>query len=360
MDSVPVVGAGYRTVRAVTAHICGDHEEAAAQWQEAGMNIAGDALGLVTGGAGKAAAMGGKFAVAGAKAAGKAVVKAGGKAALKQIAKGGMKGITKQALKKAAKTGARAALREGRKRLSRKGMKTFAKKYIKKKIKQKAKKKVKEAGKEILEGIQRQISESGEGDDEAGEDSDVEGEVNIDSMRFFSGVWRGYYSQYGTNYDVQCVLVFDWDRKIAGKGSDTVSNYTVSGQVNPDGQFEFRKVYSGPTAYHTVTYEGTVEMCDQPVLQGEWCIETTGQRDRFALVLSEVGLDSGVVCMSCVEASAALAMTHDQKRREIVEGLLEVLEGADRDQLTACSDEDLVSLALTLAVEEEEEEESDE
>ena len=49
VDAVPVVGTAYRAGSAITAHISGDHEQAQKQWGEAGMNLAGDALGLVTG-----------------------------------------------------------------------------------------------------------------------------------------------------------------------------------------------------------------------------------------------------------------------------------------------------------------------
>ena len=69
LDSCPVVGTVYHAGNAVAAHVTGDHEEANHQWAEAGMNVAGDALGLVTGGAGKVATMAAKV---GAKAAVKA------------------------------------------------------------------------------------------------------------------------------------------------------------------------------------------------------------------------------------------------------------------------------------------------
>ena len=92
LDSVPVVGTGYRTARAVTAHLTGDHEEAQQQWAEAGMNLAGDAIGVFTGGAGKVATAAAK---AGAQAAAKASVKA--------VTKEGVKAISKTALKQAAK-----------------------------------------------------------------------------------------------------------------------------------------------------------------------------------------------------------------------------------------------------------------
>ena len=53
VDSIAGVGTVYRTSKAVSAHVSGDHDEAKRQWTEAGINLAGDALGMVTGGAGK-------------------------------------------------------------------------------------------------------------------------------------------------------------------------------------------------------------------------------------------------------------------------------------------------------------------
>lgn len=88
MDYVPGVGTAYRTVNAVAAHARGDHNEASRQWREAGMNAAGDALGLATGGAGKVAMSATRF---------------GTKAAVKTMAK--------QGLKQAVRAGGRAAMK---------------------------------------------------------------------------------------------------------------------------------------------------------------------------------------------------------------------------------------------------------
>ena len=65
LDSIPVVGTVYHAGNAVAAHIAGDHKEANHHWVEAGMDVAGDALGLVTGGTGKVETTATKF---GAKA----------------------------------------------------------------------------------------------------------------------------------------------------------------------------------------------------------------------------------------------------------------------------------------------------
>ena len=92
LDAVPIVGATYRTGRAVAAHVTGDHEEANRQWAEAGMNAAGDALGLVTGGAGKVATTAARV---GTKAAVKAVAKQGIKQGLKVGGRAAMKAARK-------------------------------------------------------------------------------------------------------------------------------------------------------------------------------------------------------------------------------------------------------------------------
>ena len=100
LDAIRVVGTGYRTVRAIAAHASGDHEEAQQQWAEAGMNLAGDALGLVTGGAGKVAST---------------AAKAGAKTAFKVATKQGVQALSKETLKQAAKQGGKAATRAARK-----------------------------------------------------------------------------------------------------------------------------------------------------------------------------------------------------------------------------------------------------
>ena len=113
VDVVPVAGAVYRAGAAVAAHASGDHEEAQKQWAEAGMNAAGDALGLVTGGAGKVAAVGARAAV---KAGGKVLAKEGAKQATSQGVKAGFQAAGKQ--------------------LTKKAIQRHVKKYLKKKIKE--------------------------------------------------------------------------------------------------------------------------------------------------------------------------------------------------------------------------------
>ena len=113
VDAVPVVGTAYRTGAAIAAHATGDHEAAQQQWAEAGMNAAGDALGLVTGGAGKMAAVGARTA---AKVGGQVLVKEG--------------------MRQAAKQGIKAGFRAAGKQLTKKAIKRHVKKYLKKKIRE--------------------------------------------------------------------------------------------------------------------------------------------------------------------------------------------------------------------------------
>ena len=106
VDAVPVVGTGYRSARAVAAHMAGDHEGASQQWAEAGMNLAGDAAGLVTGGAGKVAATAAKAAV---KHGAKAAIRAAGRQLTIRAMKGHAKRYVKKKMRKALKDGMRQA-----------------------------------------------------------------------------------------------------------------------------------------------------------------------------------------------------------------------------------------------------------
>lgn len=121
IDAIPVVGTGYRATKAVVAHASGDHDAAQREWVEAGTNLAGDALGLVTGGAGKVAGV---------------AAKTGAKAAVKIAAKEGVK--------QAARAGVKAAAKAAGKQMTKRAMKRYAKKYIKKKVKKAAKNAYKE------------------------------------------------------------------------------------------------------------------------------------------------------------------------------------------------------------------------
>ncbi len=318
LDAIPVVGTGYRTVNAIAAHISGDHEKAKEQWAEAGMNLAGDALGLVTGGAGKVAST---------------AAKVGAKTALKIVTKQGVKAMTKETLKEAAKKGGKAAIRAGRKQLTKKAMKKYAKKYVKKKTKKAIKKGLKEAAAKYEE--------------------DEEAEFCIlEEMHRFSGHWNGFYKQWGNKYPTECMMVIDLDGNMAALGSDEVSDYSVSGMLEPDGTFEFRKQYNGPTQYHQVVYTGSVEWKDQPVLQGKWTIPSDGQIDDFVIVPDTIGLEASVISLCCCSAEEVLAMSGQQKRQEIVDALSEIVLDISRAELANLSDEELINVAEALTTDE--------
>lgn len=285
------------------------------------MNLAGDALGLVTGGPGKVAST---------------AAKAGAKTALRIATKQGVKAMTKETLKEAAKQGGKAAVRAGRKQLTKKGMKKYAKKYVKKKTKKAIKTGLKEAAAKAYE-----------------DEEDEEDEFCIlEELHRFSGHWNGFYKQWGSKHPTECMMVIDLDGNIAARGSDEVSDYSVSGKLEPDGTFEFCKQYNGPTQYHQVVYTGSVEWKDQPVLQGKWTIPSDGQIDDFVIVPDSIGLEASVISLCCYSAKEVLAMNRQQKRREIVDALCEIVLDMSRAELASLSDEELINVAEALTTDE--------
>ena len=321
IDAIPVVGTGYRTVNAVSAHISGNHDEAQKQWAEAGMNLAGDALGLVTGGAGKVATT---------------AARAGAKTALKVATKQGVKAMTKQTLKQAAKQGSKAATRAARKQLTKKAMKKYAEKYVKKKAKRAIKKGIRDA----MRGSKEEEPEYKEGE-----------LCIIEEMHRFSGHWKGFYRQYGTDHDVQFMLIIDQDGNMAGRGSD-ISRYIISGRIESDGTFMFHKQYEGPTYNHLVDFSGSVEWHDKPILQGRWTIPSDGQTDDFVIIADEIGMEASVISLCCNSAEEVLGMDYQQKRREIIGALSEIVLDMDVNELASLSDEELVNIAETLTLDE--------
>ena len=304
VDLIPVFGTEYRAVQAVSAHIQGDHEGAQQKWTEAGLNLAGDALGFVSGGVGKVAAV---------------------------VIKEGAKTIAKESLKQAAKQGSIEAIRAVRKQVTNEGMKKYAKNYVKKKAKKEIKKELKET---------------------AGRAFEEESEICIlEEMHRFSGKWRGFYKQGGNRHATECMLVIDLDGNMAGKGNDEVSDYTVSGLIESDGTFKFDKQYVGPTSHPLVVYTGSVEWKDQPVLQGEWNISNQ-QVGEFVIVANDIGLEASVISLCCYSAKEVNSMSHHQKRKEIVDALSEIVLDMTRDELACLSDEELINVAEILTTEE--------
>ena len=318
VDCIPVVGATYRTVNAINAHVAGDHERAQEEWTNAGINIAGDALGLVTGGAGKVAIV---------------AARTGVKVAVNVATKQGVKAASKQVLKQAVKQGGRAATRSARKQLTKKGMKKYAKKYVKKKVKKAIKKAKEGACRNDYDEYEYECEES-----------------VLEELHCFSGHWKGFYRQYGRNYEVECMLIIDQDGNMAGKGCDSVSNYKIDGRIDENGNFRFNKQYIGPTSTHLVIYRGTLEWETKPVLQGQWSIPPS-QQDDFVLIPDAVGLEAAVISLSCLSAKEVLRMSNYKRRQEIIEALQEILEDVSADDLSEQSDKQLVQLAeaLTLA-----------
>ena len=327
LDSIPLVGTGYRTVRAIAAHVDGDHEKATKQWGEAGMNLAGDALGLVTGGAGKVAST---------------AAKAGAKTVLKVATKNGIKAMTKETLKQAAKAGGKAATRAARKQLTKKAMKKYAKKYVKKKVK-----------KAIKKGASEAAAQLGDDDEEEEEESEEEGgEICIlEEVHRFSGHWNGFYKQYGTDNKMRCMLIIDQDGNMAGHGND-ISKFSLSGKIEPDGTFRFEQQYEGPEAYDLVVFSGSVEWKDQAVLQGTWTIPADGQEDEFMIVPHLVGLEASVISLCCYSAQEVLGMDRKRKRGEIIDALCEMVSGIDKDDLSHMDDDELCNIAEVLTCDE--------
>jgi len=168
-------------------------------------------------------------------------------------------------------------------------------------------------------------------------------------MHRFSGHWKGYYRQWGSNHDMQCLLIVDHDGNMAGRGSD-ISLYTVAGKIEPDGTFSFFKQFQGPTSFHQVIYSGAVEWRDHPVLRGEWEIPSDGQVDRFLLTPSNIGLEAAIISLSCRSAQEVLCMDHQQKRREIIDALSEIDLDVSSSELASLSDQELVKVAQDLTV----------
>ena len=296
----------------------GDHERAQKEWANAGMNIAGDALGLVTGGAGKVATV---------------AARTGVRVAVNIATKEGVKAASKQVLKQAVKQGGRAATRSARKQLTKKGMKKYAKKYVKKKVKKAIKKAKEGACSDDYDEYEYECEES-----------------VLEELHRFSGYWKGFYQQEGRNYEVECMLIIDRDGNMAGKGCDSVSNYKIDGRIDENGNFRFNKQYTGPTATHLVIYRGTLEWERKPVLQGQFSIPPS-QEKAFFLIPDAVGLEAAVISLSCLSAEEVLRMSNYRMRQEVIEALQEILEDVSADDLSDQSDEQLVQLAeaLTLA-----------
>ena len=98
-------------------------------------------------------------------------------------------------------------------------------------------------------------------------------------LQQFSGQWKGYYEQGGSQHEMLCNLTFGLDGSISGQGTDDIAPYTISGRVEANDSFHFTKQYQDSYA---VEYGGTVQWTgSQPTLKGQWHLQ--GQSDGFML-----------------------------------------------------------------------------
>ena len=134
----------------------------------------------------------------------------------------------------------------------------------------------------------------------------------------FSGQWKGYYKQYEKKQEMPCTLIIDKNGNIAGRGKD-ISQFSISGKIEPDGTFGFTKQYGGPTQHHPVIYNGLVEWTDQPILRGKWSIGPN--RDIFLLTVDNVGLEAFVISLCGSSAKEVLDMDHNQRRKKVIDKL---------------------------------------
>lgn len=94
----------------------------------------------------------------------------------------------------------------------------------------------------------------------------------------FDVPWTGYYLQDGIENEMNIDNLFiSMNGQISGGGSDPVGDFNFSGQISPNGYFQFVKQYVGA---HGVTYQGSVSA---GCLSGKWMVN--GMSDDFSLNL---------------------------------------------------------------------------
>ena len=83
----------------------------------------------------------------------------------------------------------------------------------------------------------------------------------------FNVPWTGYYMQGGVENEMSFDHLFiNALGQISGRGGDPVGNFSIYGQINPNGSFGFTKTYEGA---HSVDYRGSVS---PGCLSGQWSI----------------------------------------------------------------------------------------
>lgn len=94
--------------------------------------------------------------------------------------------------------------------------------------------------------------------------------------RFASGMWRGFYVQWGTRGKQELSLTF-FDGQIIGDGADPAGDFRVRGGYDAEtGKVWMHKVYPS----HTVEYDGNAEPGEGRGIWGLWQIRYAGQRDH--------------------------------------------------------------------------------
>jgi hypothetical protein len=90
--------------------------------------------------------------------------------------------------------------------------------------------------------------------------------------------WSGVYVQDGNEIPMAFNHMNIWNNLIEGRGSDEVGEFTISGDLKPNGQVNFVKQYIGQ---HSVQYEG--QYVDNKIISGQWKIPSNNLCDAFEI-----------------------------------------------------------------------------
>ena len=90
--------------------------------------------------------------------------------------------------------------------------------------------------------------------------------------------WSGVYMQDGKEIFMVFKHMNIWNNLIEGRGSDEVGEFTISGDLKPNGQVNFVKQYIGQ---HSVQYEG--QYVDNKIISGQWKIPSNNLCDAFEI-----------------------------------------------------------------------------
>ena len=171
----------------------------------------------------------------------------------------------------------------------------------------------------------------------------------LSDTHYLSGIWKGVYTQRGSNTEMNCMLIIDKQGNVAGCGQD-ISNYRISGTLRDDGRFKFVKQYEGPSYYHHVNYNGILEWRDQLVIRGKWTIEHTS--DGFMLMAPDIGLEGAVLSLCNCSAQEVVGMDYQHKKRKIIGEISEIASGVKEEELFQFSDNELINIAEAICTDE--------